>query len=88
MEEDKQVICDLVASRTPGLVGADLENIANEAVMLAARRGGDFVIKEDVLQALQRATTKICNDDTTTTEAKSPYLFGQMALENVYARGC
>nr|KAJ0204281.1 hypothetical protein LSAT_V11C500272680 [Lactuca sativa] len=39
MMEDKKVICDLVASRTPGLVGADLENIANEAVMLAARRG-------------------------------------------------
>ena len=39
MMEDKKVICDLVASRTPWLVGADLENIANEAVMLAARRG-------------------------------------------------
>lgn len=38
-KEDKQVICDIVASRTPGLVGADLENIANEAVMLAACRG-------------------------------------------------
>ncbi|CAI9263313.1 unnamed protein product [Lactuca saligna] len=85
-KEDKQVICDLVASRTSGLVGADLENIAHEAVMLAGRRGGDFVTKEDVLQALGRATTKICNDDTT-SEAKSPYLFGQMALESVHAEG-
>ncbi|CAI9286671.1 unnamed protein product [Lactuca saligna] len=87
MEEDKLVICDLVASRTLGLVGADLENIANEAVMLAARRGGDFVTNEDVLQSLERATTKICDDDTA-CEAKSPYLFGQMALESMYARGC
>ncbi|KAL7602289.1 hypothetical protein Lser_V15G24889 [Lactuca serriola] len=85
-KEDKQVICDIVASRTPGLVGADLENIANEAVMLAARRGGDYVTKEDVLQALERSTTKICNDDAT-SEAKSPYLFGQMALESVQAGG-
>lgn len=39
MEEDKEVMCDLIASLTPGLVGADLENIAHEAVLLAARRG-------------------------------------------------
>lgn len=39
MEEDKEAICDLVASRTAGLVGADLENIAHESVLLAARRG-------------------------------------------------
>ncbi|KVI08987.1 AAA+ ATPase domain-containing protein [Cynara cardunculus var. scolymus] len=32
MEEDKEAICKLVASRTPGLVGADLENIAHESV--------------------------------------------------------
>ncbi|CAH1425513.1 unnamed protein product [Lactuca virosa] len=84
MEEDKQVICDLVASRTPGLVGAALENIANESILLAARRGGHCVTKEDVLQAVERATTKIYNDDSATaTEAKSPYLFGEMALENV-----
>ncbi|CAI9286665.1 unnamed protein product [Lactuca saligna] len=87
MKEDKQVICDLVASRTPGLVGADLENIANEAVLLAARRGVDFVTKEDVLQAVERATTKIYNDDTT-NKANSPYLFGEMALESVHAGGC
>lgn len=39
LEEDPQLICDLVASLTPGLVGADLANIANEAALLAARRG-------------------------------------------------
>ncbi|KAI3789400.1 hypothetical protein L2E82_02194 [Cichorium intybus] len=80
MEEDKHVICDLVASRTPGLVGADLENIALESLLLAARRDGDFVTKDDVLQAVERATTKI-------TKAKSPYLFGKMALERVLCGG-
>nr|KAJ0205263.1 hypothetical protein LSAT_V11C500272750 [Lactuca sativa] len=87
MTEDKKVICDLVASRTPGLVGADLENIANEAVLLAARRGVDFVTKEDVLEAVERATTKIYNDDTA-NKANSPYSFGEMALESVHAGGC
>ncbi|CAH1429265.1 unnamed protein product [Lactuca virosa] len=57
-EEDKDDICDLVASLTPGLVGADIEYIANESVLLAARRDGDFVTKEDVLQAVERATTR------------------------------
>ncbi|CAI9269001.1 unnamed protein product [Lactuca saligna] len=66
-----------------GLVGADLQNIANEAVMLAARRGGDFVTKKDVLEAVERDTTNICNNDTN-GEAKSPYLFAQMALESMH----
>lgn len=79
MKEDKDVICDLVASRTPGLVGADLENIANESVLLAGRRDADFVTKDDVLQAVERATKKICNDNSATEADTSPYLSGQMA---------
>ncbi|KAL8199379.1 hypothetical protein R6Q57_012947 [Mikania cordata] len=39
LEEDRDVILHLVASLTPGLVGADLANIVNEAALLAARRG-------------------------------------------------
>ena len=39
LDENKQLICDLVASLTQGLVGADLANIVNESALLAARRG-------------------------------------------------
>lgn len=37
----------LIARGTPGMSGADLENICNEAALLAARRDGDKVSMED-----------------------------------------
>ncbi|XP_020266709.1 probable inactive ATP-dependent zinc metalloprotease FTSHI 3, chloroplastic [Asparagus officinalis] len=55
LEEEPQIICNLVASLTPGFVGADLANIVNEAALLAARRGGDVVIREDIMEAVERA---------------------------------
>ncbi|KAM0039776.1 putative AAA+ ATPase domain, ATPase, AAA-type, core, peptidase M41, FtsH extracellular [Helianthus debilis subsp. tardiflorus] len=55
LEEDRDVIYDLVASLTPGLVGADLANIVNESALLAARRGAVCVSRDDILQAVERA---------------------------------
>nr|QKY65105.1 chloroplast putative inactive ATP-dependent zinc metalloprotease FTSHI3 [Passiflora pittieri] len=55
LEEDTDLICNLVASLTPGFVGADLANIVNEAALLAARRGGQNVLREDVMEAIERA---------------------------------
>ncbi|XBI92731.1 hypothetical protein VPH35_029726 [Triticum aestivum] len=54
LEEESEIICDLVANVTPGLVGADLANIVNEAALLAARRGGDIVAREDIMDAIER----------------------------------
>lgn len=54
LEEDPEIICDLVANLTPGLVGADLANIVNEAALLAARRGGNTVSREDIMDAIER----------------------------------
>ena len=43
-----------VAATTPGMVGADLANLVNEAALLAARRGHDAVSEADFADALER----------------------------------
>jgi cell division protease FtsH len=43
-----------IAATTPGMVGADLANLANEAALLAARRNHDVVAEADFSDALER----------------------------------
>jgi cell division protease FtsH len=43
-----------IASTTPGMVGADLANLVNEAALLAARRGHDAVAATDFAAALEK----------------------------------
>ncbi len=45
---------ETVAARTPGMVGADLANIINEAALLAARRGAEQVEMGDLEEAIDR----------------------------------
>lgn len=44
----------VIAARTPGMVGADLANIVNEATLLAARKGKSAVEMEDFEEAIDR----------------------------------
>jgi cell division protease FtsH len=44
----------VIAARTPGFAGADLANLANEAALLAARRGREHVTMEDFSAAIDR----------------------------------
>jgi len=49
-----EVDLKVIASRTPGFVGADLANIVNEAALLAARKNKDAVEMSDIEEAIDR----------------------------------
>jgi cell division protease FtsH len=43
-----------VAALTPGFTGADLANLANEAAVVATRRGGESLAMDDFTRAIER----------------------------------
>jgi cell division protease FtsH len=45
---------DVIARRTPGLTGADLANVLNEAALLSARRGFDRIATAQLDEAVER----------------------------------
>jgi len=49
-----QVNLHVIAARTPGMAGADLANIINEAALLAARKGKEAVEMADLEEAIDR----------------------------------
>jgi cell division protease FtsH len=51
---DSSVDLDALASATPGMVGADLANLANEAALLAARRNHKKVEMADFTDSLEK----------------------------------
>jgi cell division protease FtsH len=44
----------VIASQTPGMVGADLENLINEAAILAARRNQRMVTMTELVESIER----------------------------------
>ena len=50
----KDVDFDKIARRTPGFTGADLQNLMNEAAIMAARRDLKEISKEEIADALER----------------------------------
>ena len=51
---DKDVDLDALAATTPGMVGADLANLCNEAALLAARRDHNTVHMADFTDSLEK----------------------------------
>ena len=51
---DPSVDLDVIARRTPGFTGADLENAINEAALLAARRSKRSITMPEVEEAIDR----------------------------------
>jgi cell division protease FtsH len=65
---------ELIARGTPGFVGADLENLVNEAALLAARQDKEFVsmvdfemAKDKVLMGTERRSMVITEEEKRTT---------------------
>ena len=52
---DKDVSIEDIARLTTGLAGADLENIINEAALLAGRKSKTFVEQADLVEAVERS---------------------------------
>ncbi|SHK07283.1 cell division protease FtsH [Anaerobranca californiensis DSM 14826] len=50
----KDVNLEILAKRTPGFTGADLENLINEAALLAARKNMKIISMEDLENAIDR----------------------------------
>ncbi len=51
---DKQVDLEIVARHTPGFAGADLENLLNEAAILAARQNRHKITQQDVEKSIEK----------------------------------
>ncbi|HEY6881853.1 MAG TPA: ATP-dependent zinc metalloprotease FtsH, partial [Polyangiales bacterium] len=51
---DQSVDLEVIAQRTPGMVGADLANLVNEAAISAARRNGKVIEPRDFEEAVDR----------------------------------
>ena len=70
----KKVDLNAIAKGTPGMVGADLENIVNEAALLAARKKKRSVdmtdfeeAKDKVMMGVQRKSVILSEDEKKTT---------------------
>ncbi len=50
----EDVKLEAIAGLTPGFTGADLANLANEAAVLATRRGADAIAMQDFTMAVER----------------------------------
>ncbi len=51
---DKDVDLKVLAKRTPGFTGADLQNLLNESALLAARNGEDKISMDDIDCSIDR----------------------------------
>ena len=65
---DESVDAEFLARQTPGFSGADIANVCNEAALIAARNGKEFVQKEDFMNAVDRIVGGLEKRSKITTE--------------------
>ena len=66
---DKDVDLKVLAKRTPGFTGADLQNLLNESALLAARNGEDRITMEDVDKSIDRVIAGVEKRSKVLTDA-------------------
>ncbi|NIO00379.1 MAG: cell division protein FtsH, partial [Anaerolineae bacterium] len=59
---------------TPGFSGADLENLLNEAALLAARKGKDNIQQEDIEEARDKVLMGLERENLALTEEECKML--------------
>lgn len=52
----KDVSLDIIARNTPGFAGADLENVLNEAALLAARKEIEYITENEIEEAMKKVS--------------------------------
>ena len=66
---DKDVDLKVLAKRTPGFTGADLQNLLNESALLAARNGEDKITMDDVVKSIDRVIAGVEKRSKVLTDA-------------------
>ncbi|MDR2804512.1 MAG: ATP-dependent zinc metalloprotease FtsH [Dysgonamonadaceae bacterium] len=67
---DESVDTEFLARQTPGFSGADIANVCNEAALIAARNGKNFVQREDFMNAVDRIVGGLEKKSKITTVAE------------------
>jgi len=71
LADDSNEIAGRLAGLTPGFAGADIANICNEAAIVAARRKGESVTKDDFEKAIDRIIGGLESNKIMSDEEKS-----------------
>ena len=66
---DKDVDLKVLAKRTPGFTGADLQNLLNESALLAARNGESLITMDDIDKSIDRVIAGIEKRSKVLTDA-------------------
>ena len=66
---DKDVDLKVLAKRTPGFTGADLQNLLNESALLAARNGEEKISMDDVDKSIDRVIAGVEKRSKVLTDA-------------------
>lgn len=66
---DKDVDLKILAKRTPGFTGADLQNLLNESALLAARNGESLITMNDIDRSIDRVIAGVEKRSKVLTDA-------------------